>query len=216
MGFRTLVGFEACSSGDGGLVDPVPGDGLGQDVGCSFAFAGNDVGVVGVPAAGQRRVEAAAVDGAVDEKETGVDGAALGGVAGLGVTELEVLSDVIGGEPDTAGASGAARRRAGDGCGDEFGLATLAGRVADEPQANTALGNQRVAGGQKREAERPREARDDDLDPDAVLFGRLELEWSLTQVGRREAQIRPLAARLVAGRECGQCKNRQNPHGSAP
>ena len=41
-GVQDLVDFEACSSGDGGLVDPVPGDRLGEDVGCSFAFVGDD------------------------------------------------------------------------------------------------------------------------------------------------------------------------------
>ena len=47
-----------------------------------------------------------AVDGAVDEEETRVDGAALGGVAGLGVSQLEMLGDVLSGEPDAAGTSG--------------------------------------------------------------------------------------------------------------
>ena len=49
---QRLAGFEACSLGDGGLVDPVPGDRLGEDVGCGFVFAGSHVGVVGVSASG--------------------------------------------------------------------------------------------------------------------------------------------------------------------
>lgn len=51
-GAQRFVGFEACSLGDGGLVDPVPGDGLGEDVDCGFVLVGDDVGVVGVPASG--------------------------------------------------------------------------------------------------------------------------------------------------------------------
>ena len=105
-GVQHPVGFEACSLGDGGLVDPVPGDRLGEDVGCRFVFAGDDVGVVGASAAGQRRVETAAVDGAVDEEETGVDGAALGGMAGLGVAKFEILDGVVGGKTHPARASG--------------------------------------------------------------------------------------------------------------
>lgn len=49
---QRLAGFEACSPGDGGLVDPVPSDGLGKDVHCLFVVGGDDVGVVGVPASG--------------------------------------------------------------------------------------------------------------------------------------------------------------------
>ncbi len=64
-------------------------------------FAGEgDVGVVAVPAAGEGDVEAADVGGAVEDEDGAVDGAALGGVAGLRVAELDVLGDVGGGEPD--------------------------------------------------------------------------------------------------------------------
>jgi hypothetical protein len=79
---------------------------LGEDVGGGVVVTVDDVGVVGVTAAGHRRVETAAVDGAVDEEEGEVDGAALGGVAGLGVTEFEMFSGVVGGEPRGAGWSG--------------------------------------------------------------------------------------------------------------
>jgi hypothetical protein len=51
------------------LVDPVSGEGSGEDVDGGLVLAGDDIGVVGVSAAGHRRVEAAAVDGAVDEEE---------------------------------------------------------------------------------------------------------------------------------------------------
>ncbi len=63
-------------------------------------------GMVGVSSAGHGRVEAATVDGAVDEEKSVVDGATLGGVAGVGVTELEVVSGVVGGETDGAGWTG--------------------------------------------------------------------------------------------------------------
>lgn len=90
-------------SGGGGLVDPVLGEGLAEDVDGRFVVFCHYVGVVGVSAAGHGRVEAVAVDGAVDEEEGVVDGAALGGVAGVGVAEFEVFSGVVGGETDGAG-----------------------------------------------------------------------------------------------------------------
>ncbi|HUG74428.1 MAG TPA: hypothetical protein VMM81_01980 [Acidimicrobiia bacterium] len=112
-GVERLVDAEAGLSGDGGLVDPVPGDGLGEDVGCGDVSAGDDLGVVGVSSAGHRRVETTTVDRTVDEEECEVDGAALGGVAGLGVAEFEMLSGVIGGETDGAGWSGDGDRTVG-------------------------------------------------------------------------------------------------------
>ena len=90
------------SSGDGGLVDPVSGEGLGEDVERRLVVFCRYEGVVGVSSAGHRRVDAAAVDGAVDEEKSDVDGAALGGVAGVGVAELDVFPGVVGGEPDGA------------------------------------------------------------------------------------------------------------------
>ena len=64
-----------------------------------------DEGLVGVAAAGHGDVEAADVGGPVEEEEGAVDGAALGGVAGRGVGQLDVLGDVAGGEtaPSRAG-----------------------------------------------------------------------------------------------------------------
>ena len=100
-GVQCRVDPEPGSSGDGGLVDPVPDDRLGEDVGCGFVVAGDDVGVIGVASAGQRRVDTAAIDRAVDEEEPDIDGAALGGVAGLGIAELEGLGGVIGGRDCT-------------------------------------------------------------------------------------------------------------------
>ena len=63
---------------------------------------GGDVGVVGRAASGHRGVDAAAVGGSVDEEQGGVDGAALVGVAGLGVAQLDVLGHVVGGEADAS------------------------------------------------------------------------------------------------------------------
>ena len=68
--------------------------------------AGDDVGVVGVASPGEQRVDTTAVDEAVDEEEPDIDGAALGGVTGLGVPELEILGDVVSGKPHRSGASG--------------------------------------------------------------------------------------------------------------
>ena len=94
--------------GDGGGVGPVPVDGFGEDVSGAAGVVGfeGDVGVVGVPAAGEGDVDAAVVDVGVDEEEGVVDGAALGGVAGLRVGELDVCGDVVGGEVDGAGSAG--------------------------------------------------------------------------------------------------------------
>src|SRR6185437_15524988 len=52
---------------------------------------GEDVGGVGGVAAGQGDVGVLAVFGAGDDGQAGVDGAALGGVVGDGVTELGVV-----------------------------------------------------------------------------------------------------------------------------
>ncbi len=55
------------------------------------------------PAAGEGDVDAADVGRAVEDEEGPVDSAALGGVAGLGVGEFDVLADVGRGEADGAG-----------------------------------------------------------------------------------------------------------------
>lgn len=90
-------------SGGGGLVDPVLGEGLGEDAERILVIFRSYVGVIGVSAAGHGRIEAAAVDGTVDEEEGVVDGAALRAVDGVGVAEFEVFSGVVGGEADRAG-----------------------------------------------------------------------------------------------------------------
>jgi hypothetical protein len=48
------------------------------------------------------RVDASAVGWAVDEEEGCVDSAALAGVAGLRITELEMLGDVVARQDDRA------------------------------------------------------------------------------------------------------------------
>jgi len=54
--------------------------------------------VVGFSSSGHRRVDTAAVDGTIDEEETHVESAALGGVAGLCISEFHVVGYVIGGK----------------------------------------------------------------------------------------------------------------------
>jgi integrase len=61
--------------------------------------------VVGFTASGHRCVDTSTVGWAVHEKKGGVNGAALGGVAGLGIAEFDVSGDIVGGEPDLAGGS---------------------------------------------------------------------------------------------------------------
>ncbi len=73
---------------------------------CLVVVVGGDVGVVGAAASGEGGVGAAVVDDGVDEEERRVDGAALGGVAGLGVPELDMLGDIGGGEADGPGRAG--------------------------------------------------------------------------------------------------------------
>jgi len=133
-GVQHLVDFEACSSGDGGLVDPLPGDRLGEHIGCGFVPVGDDVGVVGVPASGQRRVETAAIDGAVDEEETRFDGAALGSVTGLRIAQFDILDGVVGRETHAA-------RLSGDGDG-AVGVDGFDGPVVPVLHHDTAVGAQ--------------------------------------------------------------------------
>ncbi len=86
-----------------GSIDPATGDGLGEDVGGGLFVGGDDVGVVVVSSSGHGDVDAADVGWGVDQEDGSVDGAALGGVAGLSVGELDVVSDVVGGETGCAG-----------------------------------------------------------------------------------------------------------------
>ena len=96
----------AVAAGEGGLVDPVPGEGGCENIKDCLVLLDEYVGVVGVPSTREGRVDTVGVGGGVDEEEGGVDGAALGGVAGLGIPEFEVLGDVVGGKTDGAGAAG--------------------------------------------------------------------------------------------------------------
>ncbi len=96
-----LVGWEGAGSvavvagefglaGEGGSVDPAAGDGVGEQVEGGVFARGDDVGVVVVSASGHGDADAADVGRAVEEEDGSVDGAALGGVAGLGVGQLDV------------------------------------------------------------------------------------------------------------------------------
>lgn len=84
---------------DGGGVGPVPGDGFGEHVNRGAWVVGveGDVGVVLVAASGEGDVDTAVVDGSVDDEQGVVDGAALGGVPGLGVAQLDMGAGVVGG-----------------------------------------------------------------------------------------------------------------------
>ena len=104
--FSVVLRVELIAPGDGGLVDPVPGDGLGEHIQGRLVVFDNDVGVVAVASSGHRGVDTPAVGGCVEEEESVVDGSALGGVAGLGVAEFEMLGYVLGWEPNRASASG--------------------------------------------------------------------------------------------------------------
>lgn len=101
-----MVGVELEPAGVGRLVDPVSAKSLCKYIGGCLVVVGDDVGVVGFPSSGHGRVDTAAVGGGVYEEKAYVDGAALAGVAGLGITEFDFLGYVVGGEPDGAGPAG--------------------------------------------------------------------------------------------------------------
>jgi len=94
------------SAGDSGLVDPFSADGVGEHVEGGLVVFDYYVGMVGVSSSGHRRVDTSAIGGTVAEEESGVDGAAVDGVAGLRLSEIDMLGHVVGGQTDGAGASG--------------------------------------------------------------------------------------------------------------
>ena len=95
-----LVGWEGAGSvavvagefglaGEGGSVDPAAGDGVGEQVEGGVFARGDDVGVVVVSASGHGDADAATSagrrgGGSIDRR------CGLGGVAGLGVGQLDV------------------------------------------------------------------------------------------------------------------------------
>lgn len=93
-------------AGEGGLVDPLSGDGFGNDVESGLIVLYHYVGVVGLSSSGHGRVHAATVCRTVDEEEGEIDGAALARVARLRVAELHMLGRVGAGDPDRAGQAG--------------------------------------------------------------------------------------------------------------
>jgi membrane protein implicated in regulation of membrane protease activity len=100
------VWIELESASKCGLVDPFSSQGVGEQVEAGLVVFGDDVGVVGLASSGHRGVDTSAIGGTVDEEEAYVDGTALGGVAGLGVSELQGLGHVLGGQGDGARPSG--------------------------------------------------------------------------------------------------------------
>ena len=80
-----------------GLVDPGPSDGFGSDLGGGALVVQHDEGLIRGAATGERDVDAAGAGGAVEEQEAAIDGAALGGVAGLGIGQLDVVGDIVSG-----------------------------------------------------------------------------------------------------------------------
>ena len=94
------------TAGVGRLVDPVDGQAAGEHVDGGVLAVEGDERVVGMAAAGHGDVQVADVGGSVEDDEGVVDGAALGGGAGGGVAQLDVLGDVAGGEGHGAGGTG--------------------------------------------------------------------------------------------------------------
>ena len=94
------------SAGVGGEVDPVGGDGLGEDVDGGLFAVDDDERFVHAGAAGHRDVEVADVGGLVVEADPALDGAALGAHHGARVGKLDMLGHVGGGESDGAVVAG--------------------------------------------------------------------------------------------------------------
>src|SRR5690606_32044443 len=100
----------------GGLLAGVGEDPLehGLGAGCLLGrrlvgggvVVGDDVGVVGVAAAGHGDVERFAGHAGYCDDVGGVDGGALGAVGGDGVAKLDVLGDVVGGQRHRCSAVG--------------------------------------------------------------------------------------------------------------
>ncbi len=83
-GIRKLpvaVRVELGSSCNGGLVDPVAADSLGEHIEGRLVVFDNDIGVFRFSSSGHGGVDATAVGRCVDEEEGDIDGAALGDVA---------------------------------------------------------------------------------------------------------------------------------------
>jgi hypothetical protein len=118
-------GGEFGAADGGGGVDPVLGEGVGEDVAGGAGAVGDDEDFVRVAAAGHGDVDAADVAGAVEDEEGSVDGAALGGAAGLGVGQPDVLSQVRRRQADYPGAAGDSDRAVAVQVGDGPGVAVL-------------------------------------------------------------------------------------------
>ena len=100
---RSLLG-EGTAVGGGGDVGPVGGDDAFEDVAClgGVVGVGDDEDEVLVSAAGHRHVQASSGGGRGGEGDAGGVGGGL--VAGFGrrVAEADMLTDIVGGQPDGA------------------------------------------------------------------------------------------------------------------
>src|SRR5690606_29645621 len=99
-------GRQLVSHGDGRAVDPGPRQRFRDHVSRSLLATYGDEDLVRLAAPGHRDVDAGGAGRSVEEQERAVDGAALAGVAGLGVGQLDVLGDVLRGQPHLATAAG--------------------------------------------------------------------------------------------------------------
>ncbi len=92
-------------AGEGGAVDPVGGDRLGDDVEGGLLPCRRDEDFVGRAASGHRDVEVAHVGRSVEEQDAGVDRSALCAGSGSGVGEVDVFGDVLPRQSDRAARS---------------------------------------------------------------------------------------------------------------
>jgi hypothetical protein len=88
------------SRSDGGLVDPFPRHGQGEYIDSCPVLFDDDVSVVSFAPSGHRRIDTGKVGGSVGQEESGIDGASLGGMACLGISEAQLLGGVTGRESD--------------------------------------------------------------------------------------------------------------------
>ena len=131
---------------EGGPVDPVGGDGLGDDVEGGLFAGGGDEDFVGGAASGHGDVEVADVGGSVEVENRDIDRATLRSGAGAGVGEVDVFGDVLGRDPDAAAATFGADRPVGvDGGDGPFGSVADHTAAVGEESAVVVAGGDLVA-----------------------------------------------------------------------
>ena len=84
-------------SGHSGLVDPASRQGLGEDIDGGFLAGRRDECVVVMSTSGHRHIDASDICSSVEDEDRSVDRAALGRMSGVGVAEVDVFCDVVGG-----------------------------------------------------------------------------------------------------------------------